>query len=103
MSNPSQTPNFQSSSKLGAKAVELTNAHPSGIEEKRSPKFGGSSPTKKRPEKSPKFIFGLFLMANLLINYDGGVIPASLQQIESELHISYTQEAALGNSKRYLY
>jgi len=77
--------------------VELTNANPSGLEEKRSPKFGGSSPTKKMPEKSSKLIFSLFLMANLLINYDGGVIPASLEQIENELHISYTQEAALGS------
>jgi len=98
------TSNLESSNKLGAKAVELTNANASGLDSKRSPKFGSSSPTKKAPEKEKgsKFIFGLFLMANLLINYDGGVIPASLVQIENELHITYTEEAALGLRNLYV-
>ena len=49
-----------------------------------------------RPTGKIKFMFALFLLTNLFINYDTGVIPASLIQIENELNVDYTQQAALG-------
>ena len=49
----------------------------------------------RKPEKI-RLIFFLFLFTNLFINFDTGVIPASLIQIEKELNIDFTQQAALG-------
>jgi MFS family permease len=47
--------------------------------------------------KNSKCIFVLFLFTNLFLNFDTGVIPASLIQIEAELKIDYTQQAAMGS------
>ena len=49
-----------------------------------------------RKPKKIRLIFFLFLFTNLFINFDTGVIPASLIQIEKELNIDFTQQAALG-------
>ena len=54
------------------------------------------TPIINRSPGKTKLIFTLFLFTNLFINYDTGVIPASLIQIEKELNIDYTQQAALG-------
>ena len=42
-------------------------------------------------------IFLLFLSANLLLNYDSGVIPASLLEIIKEINLDYTEQALLGS------
>lgn len=44
-----------------------------------------------------KRIFVLFVLMNLLLNYDTGVIPASLIEIDKEVKLSYQEEAALGS------
>lgn len=85
---------LESANRLSIKALELTRHEPQGPTQTTQVATSMSGKLKPPPTKS---IFALFLFANLLINYDGGVIPASLVQIEQELHISYTQEAALGN------
>ena len=47
-------------------------------------------------EKNTK-IFLLFLLSNLLLNYDTGVIPASLLEIEKEINFDYKEQALLGS------
>lgn len=44
-----------------------------------------------------KHIFSLFLYVVIFTNYDTGVIPAGLVQIQEELDINYTQQALLGS------
>jgi cyanate permease len=47
-------------------------------------------------EKNTK-IFIIFLLSNLLLNYDTGVIPASLLEIEKEINFDYKEQALLGS------
>ena len=47
-------------------------------------------------EKNTK-IYILFLISNLLLNYDTGVIPASLLEIEKEINFDYKEQALLGS------
>lgn len=42
-------------------------------------------------------IFILFLVLNLLLNYDSGVIPASLLEISKELNFGYKEQSLLGS------
>ena len=42
-------------------------------------------------------IFFLFLFTNFFLNYDSGVIPASLLQITQEISLDYTEQALLGS------
>lgn len=44
-----------------------------------------------------RYIFVLFACMNLLLNYDTGVIPASLIQIKREVNMSFQEQAALGS------
>jgi MFS family permease len=44
-----------------------------------------------------RYIFLLFASMNLLLNYDTGVIPASLIQIKREVNMSFQEQAALGS------
>ena len=44
-----------------------------------------------------KRIFFLFLYVVIFTNYDTGVIPAALIQIQEELKLNYTQQALLGS------
>ena len=46
--------------------------------------------------KERKQIFAMLIAANLLLNYDTGVIPASLIQMESEISLTYQEKAVLG-------
>jgi hypothetical protein len=94
MSTQNKTIRFESSSKLANKAQELqskeSTQNPSDLTSKLASEGGSSQ------KSSNKGIFVLFLLTNLFVNYDTGVIPASLVEIEKELHVDYTQEAALG-------
>ena len=49
----------------------------------------------------PKFrrnlIFCVFLLSNLFLNYDTGVIPASLLHISKELKLDYKEQAMIGS------
>ena len=47
-------------------------------------------------EKNTK-IYILFIISNLLLNYDTGVIPASLLEIQKEINFDYTEQALLGS------
>lgn len=42
-------------------------------------------------------IFFMFLLANILLNYDTGVIPASLLQILKEIDLNFKEQALLGS------
>ena len=42
-------------------------------------------------------IFTMFLLANIFLNYDTGVIPASLLEIEKEIHLTYKEQALIGS------
>lgn len=42
-------------------------------------------------------IFLMFLLANGFLNYDTGVIPASLLEIEKEIKLSYKEQALIGS------
>lgn len=44
-----------------------------------------------------RWVFILFVTMNLLLNYDTGVIPASLIQIKQEVKMSFQEQAALGS------
>ena len=48
-------------------------------------------------ESKRKFIFKLFLLSDLFINYDSGVIPAALIQITKEINLDYSEQAMLGS------
>ena len=43
------------------------------------------------------FIFIVFLLSNLFLNYDTGVIPASLIEITKEIHLDYSEQALIGS------
>ena len=42
-------------------------------------------------------IFLMFLLANGFLNYDTGVIPASLLEIEKEIKLTYKEQALIGS------
>ena len=42
-------------------------------------------------------IFSIFLLSNLFLNYDTGVIPASLLEIVKEIHLDYSEQALIGS------
>ena len=42
-------------------------------------------------------IFIVFLLSNLFLNYDTGVIPASLIEITKEIHLDYSEQALIGS------
>lgn len=42
-------------------------------------------------------VFTIMICINALLNYDTGVIPASLSQLKSEMDMSYQQQAAIGS------
>ena len=44
-----------------------------------------------------KHVFAIMVCTNILLNYDTGVIPASLIQLQQELSLSYQQSAAIGS------
>jgi MFS transporter, Spinster family, sphingosine-1-phosphate transporter len=47
--------------------------------------------------KIRKRVFIIMVCINALLNYDTGVIPASLTQLESEMSLTYQQQAAIGS------
>ena len=49
----------------------------------------------KNLEKSSKRIFIFIIYIFLLINFDTGVIPPSINEIKSSLQISYVQTASI--------
>ena len=42
-------------------------------------------------------IFALFVLGTLFLNYDNGVIPACLLQIEKDLKMGYQEMAMMGS------
>ena len=42
-------------------------------------------------------IFAFFLLSNLFLNYDTGVIPASLIEITKEINFNYSEQALIGS------
>jgi hypothetical protein len=42
-------------------------------------------------------LFILFVLGNLFLNYDNGVIPACLLQIEKDLKLGYQEMALMGS------
>jgi Sugar (and other) transporter. len=101
MSIQNKSLQLESHSRLANKAYELqskeSTGHGTDLTTKLTPESDGPNKT------SSKRIFILFLLTNLFVNYDTGVIPASLVEIEKELKVDYTQEAALGNASLYYY
>ena len=49
------------------------------------------------PSYRRKLIFGFFLLSNLFLNYDTGVIPASLVEITKEIELDYSEQALLAS------
>ena len=49
------------------------------------------------PSHRRNLIFNIFLIANLFLNYDTGVIPASLIQITKEIKLDYSEQALIGS------
>ena len=49
------------------------------------------------PPKKRNMIFIIFLLSNLFLNYDTGVIPASLLEIIKEITLDYKEQALLGS------
>lgn len=50
------------------------------------------------PEQTErKFVFRILIAINIILNYDSGVIPASLVQIQNEMDLTFTEKAALGS------
>ena len=55
----------------------------------------------EQDEEIPPFrrncIYAIFLLSNLFLNYDTGVIPASLIEITKEIHLDYSEQALIGS------
>lgn len=49
------------------------------------------------PEGKRDQIFFVFLLANLFLNYDTGVIPASLLEIIKEIPLTFSEQALIGS------
>ena len=49
------------------------------------------------PSHHRNIIFVMFLLSNLFLNYDTGVIPASLLEIVKEINLDYKEQALLGS------
>ena len=49
------------------------------------------------PPNKRNMIFIIFLLTNLFLNYDTGVIPASLLEIIKEIKLDYKEQALLGS------
>ena len=49
------------------------------------------------PSNKRNMIFAIFLLSNLFLNYDTGVIPASLLEIIKEIQLDYKEQALLGS------
>ena len=49
------------------------------------------------PPKKRNIIFNIFLLSDLFLNYDTGVIPASLIQITKEIDLDYSEQALIGS------
>ena len=47
--------------------------------------------------KSKQRVFTILVLINTLLNYDTGVIPASLPEIQKTLHLTYKEQAAIGS------
>ena len=54
-------------------------------------------PEDQIPDKRRNLIFNIFLLSNLFLNYDTGVIPASLIQITKEINLVYSEQALIGS------
>ena len=49
------------------------------------------------PSFHRNIIFAFFLLSNLFLNYDTGVIPASLIKITQEINFNYSEQALIGS------
>ena len=49
------------------------------------------------PPKKRNIIFNIFLLSDLFLNYDTGVIPASLIEITKEIDLDYSEQALIGS------
>ena len=56
-----------------------------------------TNPQSTSADKEKLFIFRILVSINIILNYDSGVIPASLLQIQDEISLSFTEKAALGS------
>ena len=56
-----------------------------------------TEPGEDIPDFHRNFIFVIFLLSNLFLNYDTGVIPASLIEITKEIHLDYSEQALIGS------
>ena len=56
-----------------------------------------TEPEEEIPDFHRNFIFIIFLLSNLFLNYDTGVIPASLIEITKEIHLDYSEQALIGS------
>ena len=62
----------------------------------RNPPSESDRPAPLPPSLRNK-IFIMFLLADLFLNYDSGVIPASLLEIVKEIELGYKEQALLGS------
>ena len=64
-------------------------------------KFNNLYKLSEAEEDIPSFhrtlIFIFFLLSNLFLNYDTGVIPAALIEITKEINLDYTEQALIGS------
>ena len=56
-----------------------------------------TEPEEEIPSFRRNCIFIIFLLSNLFLNYDTGVIPASLIEITKEIHLDYSEQALIGS------
>ena len=56
-----------------------------------------TEPDEEIPSFRRNCIFLVFLLSNLFLNYDTGVIPASLIEITKEIHLDYSEQALIGS------
>ena len=56
-----------------------------------------TEPEDEIPSFRRNCIYAVFLLSNLFLNYDTGVIPASLIEITKEIHLDYSEQALIGS------
>ena len=73
--------------------MEIEDSYPSAKESCQDDIFAEPS----NDSASTQRVFTLMVCINALLNYDTGVIPASLPDLQKEMPMSFRQQAAIGS------
>ena len=93
--NKSKNPNiYLNKNQNSNKELEIKNENNQNDKNKDSILFNQDD---NIPSSRRNIIFAVFLLSDIFLNYDTGVIPASLIEITKEIELDYSEQALLGS------